>query len=270
MNGGAVLPTYRTLKQEQFLSIWLMILVIGLSPFSAHAEIRIFDGHPLENPERTNRSVSDSDREIIETDLRKKTGMESIEFDQKGLLSYDGNEQAYKSSKTMRRAILGAIDDKNNIFFISDVSGSRQIQFALTDRGTIDTNTRITSYQVMIDFADFKNSRKYSPVQVSDSYTIGITLYHEINHKVSYDPNDPIPPSGVRPDLGTKSVRGVIENTNAVRKELSLSLRDSKSYLANEYRGNNKVYAKTHQVLFRCFRGKLKLYLRWKIEDKRT
>ncbi len=169
----------------------------------------------------------------IETDLRSKSGHQSIRFDKNGFLTYDKNDAAIEGAERMRRALLGAIEDENSIFEIIDCSGSKNIQFAKTDQGTIDTIPRITTYQVLIDFTGFYRSRKLTPPEVLTSYTIGITLFHEINHKVSYDPNDPIPSSGVRPDLGSRCVRGVIENTNTVRRELSLSLRNPKSHRDN-------------------------------------
>lgn len=269
MNGITVLGSKQKSNWSKFLADCLPVLIFLVAPFAIHAEISISNGPKSDHIRGEHYLVSDAKIEQIESDLRKKTGLNSITVNTTGVLSYDKNEKSTAGSETMRRAILGAIDDKKNMFRIINGSGSKDIQFGVTDQGSIDVNSRITTYQIMIDFADFENSRKYTPKEVQRSYTVGIALFHEIDHKASYDSRDPLPKSGVRPDISSGGIRGVIENTNAVRKELSLSLRDPKRYRGKIYKGHIPVFENTHQIEFQSASGTRKLFLRWRLENER-
>ncbi|NNE98337.1 MAG: hypothetical protein HKN25_04870 [Pyrinomonadaceae bacterium] len=221
------------------------------------------------NPADTSKyEISDTQKKEIENDLREKMGLASIGFDKHETLIYDKREPAIRGSEKMRELILSAIDDQKNVFLVCNYSGANEVQFAKTDKGWIDVNSRITTYEIMFDFEDFENSRRYTPDVVLESYSLGILLFHEIDHKVSYDPKYPIPPTGVRPDKSSRGVRGVIENTNIVRRELSLVLRNSKRRIAKRYRGANQIFTNTRQITFKGPAGK-RNFLRWKLESKR-
>jgi len=196
-------------------------------------------------------------------DLREKTGLSSLRVRQEGFLIYDGKSESSDGSKTMRHLISGAIDDQLNTFEIKSESKSTSIHFSQTDQGTVNTETGKTRYLVSFDFEDFDKSRRYSSGEALGAFSYAINLFHEIDHKVSYDPSDPIPPSGVRPDRGSPIHRGVIEQTNLVRKELGLIARDSKTRFGFRYRGLVSLFRNTYQILFRDRKGKKK-FLRWK------
>ena len=269
MNGITVLGSKQKSNRSKFLADCLPVLIFLVAPFAIYAEISISNGSISDHIRGKYYLVSGANIERIEAELRKTTGLNRITVNKNGVLSYDKNEKSTSGSEKMRRAILGAIDDQKNVFRIINVSRSRKIQFGVTDQGTTDVNSRITTYQIMIDFADFENSRKYTPEEVQKSFTVGIVIFHEIDHKASYDSRDPLPKSGIRPDISSRGIRGVIENTNAVRKELSLSLRDPKQYLGKIYYGHSPVFANTHQIEFQSATGKRKLFLRWRLENER-
>ncbi len=205
--------------------------------------------------------LSQKQVEELERDLHSKTGLESLRFDGRGELVFDLREKAEKGSRKMRQAITGAILDDRNIFEIGDHSNSGKIHFALTDAGTIDVNTLITVYKVQFDFADFKNAERFSDAEVLESYTLGITLFHEIDHKAGYDTENPMPLFGVRPETSSPNTTGVIENVNSVRAELGLILRDTKRIAGRRY-GKNMF-----EIPFLDQSGKKK-YLRWEIAGK--
>ena len=211
----------------------------------------------------------------IEADLREKTGLQSIHFNRSGVLAYDPEDLEDLGSRRLRQTIVAAIDDPKHIFEICDFSGSRHIHFAVTDEGTIVERLKLVGstyypmgkvivYRIQIDFSDYKNSQAYTPREVYNANTLGITLFHEIDHKVSYDPDDPIPPRGTRPDRSTARIRGVIENTNTVRRELSLPIRETIYAKAAECFGRSE--SDTYQISFRTKSGKRR-FLRWKRND---
>ena len=163
----------------------------------------------------------------------------------------------------MRQLIIGAINDSKNTFRIFDSSNSDKVLFGKTDQGTVDLDTGEVKYDIEFDFADFANARKFSSEDVLGSFSFGLTLFHELDHKVSYDPRDPIPESNVRPDKSTRKVRGVIENTNIVRGELALIPRLSSAHSGRVYKGKISFLKNTYQIPFVDSSGKKK-YLRWK------
>src|SRR5262249_54670483 len=145
----------------------------------------------LEETNEKGHKLTKGQKAAIERDLRAKTGLNSIGFDKNGRLAYDKSEKANGGSAQLRQAITGAIDDQKNVFQLGDYSNSENIQFASTDAGSFNSTTGITTYQVQLDFADYQDARNLSDTEAIDSFTIGLTLYHEVDHKVSYDPANP-------------------------------------------------------------------------------
>ena len=198
-------------------------------------------------------------------DIREKTGLLSIDINQRGELTYDRAEASFGGSAKMRSLVLGAMEDEKNTFQIIDISGSKDVHFSITDQGTVDIQTGEVLFQIFFDFSDFVASRNYSSKQAIQSFTPGLVLFHEIDHKVSYDPNDPIPASGVRPDKSSGTVRGVIENTNNVRAELGLIPRVEKGFHRHKYQGLVGLFGKSAVIPFRNNAGKRR-FLRWCIK----
>ena len=233
-------------KRLGFLTFIFLIFVC-----SAEAKIQI------------SQNVEPERREAIVNDIREKTGLVSLAADENNVLFLKGLNEILGGSETMRSLILGAIEDMENTFLIQDYSRSARINFSQTDQGTVNVETGKTRYIVGFDFDDFEKSRRYSSDEALGSFSLGINLFHEIDHKVSYDPTDPIPESGVRPDKSSERERGVIENTNLVREELGLIARDPKSKFGIRYRGLVSQFRNTLQILFRNKKGKRR-FLRWR------
>lgn len=203
----------------------------------------------------TNRGLSELQKELFEKDLREKTGLQSLKFNEENELNYGVWEVAQSGSQKMREAITGAIDDELNIFQISNYSNAKDVHFAITDKGMIDVNTKITYYELKFDFADFESAKKYSDAGVLDSFTLAMNLFHEINHKVSYSQNSISRLQGVRPEANVR------QNVNSIRQELGLIMRDTDEKLGKKYRKN------MYKILFVDKSGKRK-FLRWKVKDK--
>ena len=208
------------IKQLGFISFIFLTFVL-----SADAKIQFSPG------------ISQERMDEFVNDLREKTGLKNLKIGKGNFLAYTDHSETIGGSQTMRQLIKGAIDDNANTFVITDESRSTKIHFSQTDQGTVDIETGKTRYLVNFDFEDFDRSRRYSSNEALGSFSFAINLFHEIDHKVSYDPNDPIPASGVRPDKGSREHRGVIEQTNLVRKELGLISRDSKTRFGFRYKG---------------------------------
>ena len=231
-------------------------------------------GQTVENSLDKNKRLSDKQLELIAADLRKKSGLSSITFNN-GVLTYDHNEKASGGSEKLRRAITGAIDDQKNVFRLNDVTGSTSINFQNTDSGTTFQNgqggiTR-TEYEISIDFGDYQNAALYSDNSALEAFSVGDGLFHEIDHKVSYDPADPIMPGLQRPDtaldpLGPAFMNvldrpGVIQNERMVQSQLGLPLRDN-DHVAHP--GPNGTF----QISFHDKNGNQK-FVRWKLEGSR-
>jgi hypothetical protein len=206
-----------------------------------------------------------SGRELI-NDLQSKTGLRSIGIDEMGRLIYDRSEKPSGGSEKMRRLILGAIDDPRNFFQISDYPDAAGLHFGRIDEGTVDLETGKVCYDVGFDFTDFTDAAGFSPPEVLASFSPGIVLFHEIDHKVSYDPAGPIPAGKVRPDKSTENIRGVIENTNIVRKELGLILRDAETAAGELSGGDTRFFYRTIRIPF-FDRSGGRVYLRWKLKE---
>lgn len=205
--------------------------------------------HPLEN----------SQIQMLENDLREKTGLKGLGFNYDGELDYDVWENATSGSEKLRETIIGAIDDELNIFQINSYSNSKDIHFAQTDAGTIDVNTGITTYELFFDFADFESAKKLSREEAIESFSLSINLFHEIDHKVGYRPLRYF--EGVRPEISSRHIVGVRENTNFVRSELGLVLRDAKQIGAQKFSMN------VYKIKFVERSGK-SYFLRWRINGK--
>lgn len=250
-----------------YTAIIFLIQTILFANFQVRAEILVISGEYIDShPEDKKHLVSDRRIEEITADLRQKTGLQSIRFDPAGTLVYDELEKAGGGSAKLRRTIKGAIGDERNVFVIGDYSGRRDIHFAVTDEGTLEVRENVRYYRIKIDYRDFKNCRRFTPKEVLRAYTMAIILFHEIDHKTSYDPNDPIPAAGIRPDKSSGKVRGVIENTNAVRRELSLIERKADRHNGELYRGLVDFYRNTFQIRFVNLAGNRR-HLRWKAES---
>jgi len=231
-------------------------------------------GQIIENTGDRRHKLTESQLKAIRDDLRKKTGLKSIDFAKKtGRFSYDSKEVASGGSTTLRQTITGAIDDSKNVFQLNDYSGSQSVNFAEGDPGTVDSTTRVTTYQIKIDFADYADARNLSDSDAFASFSLGLNLFHEIDHKVSYDSSDPIDSRiGFRDDLtrtiGGVSVRGVIERENIVRSQLGLISRDPGTHAGTPYTGNDPRFRGTHQIPFTDASGQAK-FIRWKLESAR-
>jgi RHS repeat-associated protein len=226
-------------------------------------------GESIVATETKGHKLSDDQKRAIERDLQAKTGLSSIHFDNTGKLTYDPNEKANGGSSQVRQAITGAIDDTKNVFAVGDYSGSENIQFASTDAGTVDSSTKVTTYQVKIDFADLREARNLSDTEALAAFTVGLNLYHEIDHKASYDPNNPIPAGmATRPDVSPgPGIPGVIDNVNVGQSQLGLATRAPGAHTGQRYSGSDSRLKNTYQIEFNAS-GKQK-FLRWKLEGER-
>lgn len=250
----------KVFSHRVFLFTMVLICFSSYGVSIARSKILVISNRQIPEHFRDEKpKVSELRIKLIEEDLREKIGLHSLEFNVYGELVYDVSEEPKSGSEKMRKAITGAIEDEWNVFKIGDYSNARTIHFALTDEGTIDVNTDITFYNVKFDFADFKNSKKYSDSEALKSFTIGITLFHEIDHKVSYDEENPHPLFGVRPETHSENVLGVIENANLVRSELGLIQRDTKRLSGKRYRRN------IYEIPFVTHSGKYR-FLRWEVK----
>ncbi|HEX8459226.1 MAG TPA: NPCBM/NEW2 domain-containing protein [Pyrinomonadaceae bacterium] len=224
-------------------------------------------GQTIENTNDKKRRLSNEQLNAIEKDLQKKTGLSSIKF-VNGKLTYDKTEVAKGGSAALRQSILGAVNDPKNVFKLSDHSGTENLQFAKIDAGTVDVTTGISTYDVQIDFADFHAARGLSDTDALNAFTLGTELRHEIDHKVSYDPSNPIL-GATRPDVSPRpGYPGVIDNDNVVRSQLGLISRASGAHEGQPYRGADSRYKGTYQIQFNDSSGKTK-FLRWKLEGSR-
>lgn len=221
-------------------------------------------GQTIEETQDKKHKLTKDEKKAIEKDLRAKTGLSSIQFDKNGKLTYDKNEKAQGGSAQLRQGITGAIDDPKNVFQLGDYSGSENIQFALTDAGSVLANTGVTTYQVKIDFADFRDARNLSDSDALNAFSLGLNLAHEIDHKVSYDPSNPVPVGGRR-DEGPG---GVIANINVAEGQLGLATRAPGSHTGRPYSGPDSRYKNTYQIQFNNASGKAK-FVRWKLENQR-
>jgi RHS repeat-associated protein len=244
----------------------------NLYTFVRNNPLRFVDplGQDIEETQDKKHKLTKDEKKAIEKDLQAKTGLSSIHFDKNGKLTYDPSEKANGGSAQFRQSITGAINDSKNVFQIGDYSGSENIQFAETGAGaTTTSNAGVTTYQVKIDFADFRDARNLSDSQALDAFSLGLNLYHEIDHKVSYDPSNPIPAGmATRPDISPgPGVPGVIDDVNVAQSQLGLASRAPGAHTGQRYNGVDPRLKNTYQIEFNAS-GKAK-FLRWKLENQR-
>jgi len=200
----------------------------------------------------------------MEADLRVLSGIGSIEIDEHGIVRSDDPDSYENGSVIYRNFLLALIADKRRVFQIEERPHSSSVHFAYADAGTVNLENGRIYYRIFVDPADFESIRKHSRKDVASSFSVGIVLFHEISHKVSYDADDPIPSTGVRPDVGKPGVSGVIDLTNEVRTELGLPLRQSGRHLGDVYRGPVRAFRNTCSIEFFDSKGR-RIPLRWKI-----
>lgn len=201
----------------------------------------------------------------IEADLRLLSGIRSIEIDEYGTVRANIPELYQNGSVTYRTLLLALIADRKRVFQIEERTNSSKVNFAYTDAGTLNMENGRMYYRVYVDPADFESMKKNSRRDVASAFSIGIVLFHEISHKVSYDSANPIPSTGVRPDVGIPGTPGVIEMTNQVRTELGFPLRQPGKHQGTLYRGPAvRALRNTCTIEFIDSKGR-RTPLRWKI-----
>ena len=182
----------------------------------------------------------------IEKDLQKKTGLSSIHFGKDGKLAYDKSEKANGGSADMRAQITSAIDSTTTIFKLGDFSGTNVAFGETQPRSRVNG---VWTFDIRIDFADFKNAADYSDTRVMDAFSLGMVIAHEIDHNF---------PVGTEADEGAD---GVIAHINRMQTQLGLPTRDSGSHKGVCDKGNCSISfhdKDNHQLL-----------LKWKLEGVR-
>jgi hypothetical protein len=204
-------------------------------------------GEIVENTPDKRHKLNRDELNAIKKDLQKKTGLKSINFDKNGRLSYDKNEKASGGSAGLRAQITSAIDSQTEVFNLGDYSGSPSIDFATTDAGTKAGG--VSTYEVQIDFADFRNAADLSDTHAMAAFSVGLNISHEIAHKL---------PTFIRDDTGDKGVISIINN---FQRQLGLSTRDTNVHDITCLTG-------TCSIPFYNSDGKQQL-LKWKSENSR-
>ncbi|HEV2616727.1 MAG TPA: hypothetical protein VGU63_08990 [Candidatus Acidoferrales bacterium] len=173
--------------------------------------------------------------------------MKSINFDRNGQLTYNKSEKANGGSAGLREQITSAIDSQTDVFKLGDYSGSSNINFMQTDAGSVTNG--IATYNVQIDFDDFRNAAGFSDSHETAAFSLGLNLSHEIDHKFpTFNPNDTGP-------------GGVIDFVNTFQRQLGLATRDINS-------GSTSCPSAMCTISFHDQNGQQHL-LRWQLENKR-
>jgi RHS repeat-associated protein len=242
----------------------------NLYAYCRNNPLRFIDplGQDIENTTDANLlRLTDEQLEAIAADLRKKTGLSSIAF-KAGTLTYDKNEEASGGSTKLRIGITGAINDHTKIYQLSDKSNTK-VNFMATDQGTTTTVHGApgpTTYQIGIDFADYDSAADLSDTDALAAFSLGSGIYHETNHKESYDSSDPMLKSfafGTRPDNSPDGghTPGVIDNENWANFELNRAQR------VDAHNATRSPALGSHfgQIRFLDSSGRQKL-IRWHLE----
>ncbi|MBI4854828.1 MAG: RHS repeat-associated core domain-containing protein, partial [Acidobacteria bacterium] len=224
-------------------------------------------GEIIENSRDKGSALSNSRLKRIAEDLQKKIGLKSLNF-VNGNLTYDKNEKPSGGSAILQDNILGAINDPNNIYILNDTTDDTSVSFAQADTGTQDSKTRVTKYNISIDFGDFASAKDQSDSRAFEAFSLGLVLFHEINHKATYDSDGNII-DNFRFDVSSnpKAV-GVIDFVNQANKELGLIIRAPGVHKAVPNPGNTNLASNTLGIQFKDRDGKDK-FVRFKKETNR-
>lgn len=222
-------------------------------------------GEKVENDPDEKHHLTEDQMRSLEKDTQIKAGLKSIRFDENGNLTYDKNEKASGGSAKFRQAICGAIDDKKETFRIGNYNDSPDVNFAKSVRAGVGV------ISIKIDFADFADAKNLSDRGALDAFSIGLNLYHEIDHYSSYDPKNPLPSSGVRDDTASAAGPGVIDDVNDVQRELNLMIRVPGEHNGQIYpnTGSDKRLTGTRYIEFTDASGRNSKFVRWKLESQR-
>jgi RHS repeat-associated protein len=135
---------------------------------------------------------SDRERQQIINDWKQKTGYVDIHFDSNNnlVINHDagiaiGPDGKFLGSADMRANLTDAVES-GDIFNLVATNSSDNVAFAenelvLTTRNA-QTNVTTRTYEVRIDFDDFRNLE--GDEQAKGAFTIGIAAMHEIDHKL--------------------------------------------------------------------------------------
>lgn len=243
-------------------AIHILAIIAASLTMSAtvHAVVRI----AVEPDAQSGKSGSGRIAKEIEDDLKRLSGLSSVVIARDGAIRLEPNGRLEGGSVSFREFLSKLVNDPTRIFVIQVADGSKDVNFAKADAGTTDLDTGVVYFRIFLDPSDFRSARRYSDKRLLGSFSYGIVIFHEIAHKVSYDPEDPIPSAGVRPDVAENGIKGVIEHTNRIRSELGLPLRKEQRHAGDIYRGPVSGLRNTCSIEFDGNKGQ-RLVLRWKL-----
>lgn len=223
-------------------------------------------GEIIQNSRDKEMALTEDQLKKVERDLQAKTGLKNLKFVD-GKLTYDPNEVASGGSKTLRDNILGAINDQFNSFILSNASGNESVSFARIEPGAWITGLR--TYFIQIDFADYTNAKNFSDSDAYDAFSLGLQIFHEINHKATYNASGETIYTFRNDVSTTPKILGVIDVVNLAQAELGLIQRASGAHDAVSEPGNTSLAPGTLGVQFKDGSGKDK-FVRFKKESKRN
>jgi RHS repeat-associated protein len=171
--------------------------------------------------------LTDAERQQLIDDWQRKTGYNHVYFDKNNNLVIDRDAGIAKDadgkrlgSADARANLTDAIEAKDKIFNLEHANGSNQVAFADNDLALASTNTQThqttRTYTVRIDFNDFGHVS--GDQQAIDSYSIGLVVLHEFDHKLYGNITDN--PNG-RNDPGPIETNYI----NPIREQLGLAQR---------------------------------------------
>jgi len=205
-----------------------------------------------------NNNLTVDEQNALIVDWRTKTGYQNIYFDKKtNNLVIDTSAGFKGGSAEARKQLSDAVGATDKIFDLVHSNTDPNVLFAET-KGTLSSvdgqGKRIETYEVKIDFDDFKHvSGDKSAIE---SYSIGIAALHEFDHNL-YGPVSDKPNSLTDP--------GPVENRfiNPIRRELGLPEREN--YVGQPTSSALKPFFPNggSELRFKNAEGKEK-YLRWR------